>query len=77
MQTRLAEQDRQTSLSISEWLFRAGVFVWVIVLLMAGWLKEVGLSMLTLFAGESIDPSAERAAEFGHFACAGRQPRRI
>jgi len=77
MQTRLAEQERQTSRSLSEWLFRAGVFVWVILSLMAGWLNEVGLSMLTHFAGESDDPSAERAAEFGHFACAGRQPRRI
>jgi hypothetical protein len=73
----LAEQNKHTSLSISEWLFRAGVFVWVILLLMASWLNEVGLSMLTHFAGESIDPSAERAAEFGHFACAGQQPRRI
>lgn len=77
MQTRLAQQNRHTSLSISEWLFRAGVFVWVILFLMAGWLNEVGLSMLTLFAGESIDLSAERAADFGHFACAGQQPRRI
>jgi hypothetical protein len=28
------------------------VFVWVILFLMAGWLNEVGLSMLTHFAGE-------------------------
>ncbi|HEX7681694.1 MAG TPA: hypothetical protein VF713_26485 [Thermoanaerobaculia bacterium] len=77
MQTRLAQQNRHTLLSLSEWLFRAGVFVWVILFLMAGWLKEVGLSMLTPFAGESIDPSAGRAADFGHFACAGQQPRRI
>jgi hypothetical protein len=77
MQTRLAEQDRQTSRSLGEWLFRAGVFVWVILFLMAGWLNELGLSMLAHFAGQSIDPSAERAAEFGHFACSGRQPWRI
>lgn len=77
MQTRLAQQNRQTSLSIGEWLFRAGVFVWVILFLMAGWLNEVVQSMLTRFAGESIDPSAERTADFGNFACAGQQPRRI
>lgn len=77
MQTRLAQQNRHTSLSLSEWLFRTGVFVWVILFMMAGWLNEVVLSMLTPFAGESIDPSAERAADFGHLACAGQRPRRI
>ena len=77
MQTRLAQQNRHTSLSLSEWLFRAGVLVWVILFMLADWLNEVGLSMRTSFAGEGIDPSAERAAEFGHFACAGQQPRRI
>lgn len=77
MQTRLEQKNRHTSLSIGEWLFRAGVFVWVILFLTAGWLNEVVQSMLTAFAGESIDPSAERASDFGHFACAGQQPRHI
>ena len=77
MQSPLAQQNRHTSLSLGEWLFRAGIFVWVIFFMMAGWLNEVGLSILTLFAGEGIDSSAERAAEFGHFAYAGHQPRRI
>ena len=84
MQTRLAEQNRHTSLSISEWLFRAGIFVWVILFMMGGWLNEVVQSMLTRFAGEFIDPSAEfidpsaeRTADFGNFACTGQQLRRI
>jgi len=77
MQTRLAEQNRHTSLSISEWLFRAGIFVWIILFMMGGWLNEVVQSMLTRFAGEFIDPSAERTADFGNFACTGQQLRRI